>query len=145
MHWDYGKLLAEDLQQYDAAAAEYRVVLNLLPHSYTGHNSLASVLRGKGDMRAAIAEYETTLAMKPTAGETHYYLGWCLMKEGQEDAGMNHYRKAIRYAPDCVPAYLGLGEWLFKKGELKKALDVCQAGLAVAQRVRCSIPMPACC
>lgn len=134
LHWDYGKLLAENLQQYEPAAAEYRIVLTLLPHSYTGHNSLGSVLRAKGDLRAAIAEYETTLAMKPTAGDTHYYLGWCLVKDGKEDAGASHYRKAIRYAPDCVPAYLGLGELLFKKGELKEALEVCQAGLAVAPR-----------
>ena len=134
LHWDYGKLLAEDLQQYDPATAEYRMVLNLLPHSYTGHNALGSVFRAKGDLPAAIAEYETTLAMKPTAGDTHYYLGWCLVKEGNEEAGASHYRQAVRYSPDCVPAYLGLGEMLFKKGQLKEALDVCQAGLAVVPR-----------
>jgi len=134
LHWDYGKLLAEDLQQYDPAAAEYRVVLNLLPHSYTGYNAMGSVLRAKGDLRAAAAEYERVLGMKPTAGDTHYYLGWCLQKQGNVDAGASHYRQAIRFAPDCVPAYLGLGELLFKKGELKEALEVCQAGLAVAPR-----------
>ena len=134
LHWDYGKLLAEDLQQYEPAAAEYRTVLDLLPHSYTGYNALGSVLRAKGDLRGAMAQYETTLAMKPTAGDAHYHLGWCLMKEGKEDAGADHYRGAIRYSPDCVPAYLGLGEMLFKKGQLQESLDVCRAGLAVVPR-----------
>jgi len=134
LHWDYGKLLAEDLRQYDLAEAEYRTVLDLLPHSYTGYNALGSVLRAKGDLRAAVAQYETTLAMKPTAGDAHYHLGWCLTKEGQEDAGAEHYRKAIRYSPDCVPAYLGLGEMLFKKDRLEESLDVCRAGLAVVPR-----------
>ena len=131
LHWDYGKLLAEDLQQYEPAAAEYRTVLNLLPHSYTGYNSLASVLRAKGDLRSAAAEYETVLRMKPNAGDAHYYLGWCLQKQGKEGAAESHYRKAIRFTPDCVPAYLGLGEMLFKRGQLKEALEVCQAGVAV--------------
>lgn len=134
LHWDYGKLLVEDLQQYDAAAAEYRTVLGLLPHSYTVYNALGSVLRAKGDLRGAVAQYETTLAMKPAAGDTHYYLGWCLMKEGQTDAGAKHYGQAIRYSPDCVPAYLGLAELLFSKKQWKESLDVCQAGLAVVPR-----------
>jgi tetratricopeptide (TPR) repeat protein len=134
LHWDYGKLLAEDLEQYEAAAAEYRTVLNLLPHSYTGYNSLGSVLRAKGDLRGAEAEYEKVLRMKPTAGDAHYHLGWCLQKQGKEDVAASHYRKAIRFTPDCVPAYLGLGEMLFKRGELKEALEVCQAGVAVAPK-----------
>jgi tetratricopeptide (TPR) repeat protein len=134
LHWDYGKLLAEDLEQYDAAAAEYRIVQRLLPHSYTGYNSLGSVLRAKGDLPSAVAEYEKVLRMKPMAGDTHYYLGWCLQKKGDMDAAASHYRKAIRFTPECVPAYLSLGEMLFKRGELKEALEVCQAGLAVAPK-----------
>jgi len=134
LHWDYGKLLAEDLEQYETAAAEYRIVLNLLPHSYTGYNSLGSVLRAKGDLRGAAAEYEKVLRMKPTAGDTHYHLAWCLQKQGKEDVAASHYRKAIRFTPDCIPAYLSLGEMLFKRGQLKEALDVCQAGVAVAPK-----------
>ena len=134
LHWDYGKLLAEDLEQYEPAAGEYRTVLNLLPHSYTGYNSLGSVLRAKGDLRGAVAEYEKVLDLKPTAGDTHYHLAWCLQKQGKEDVAASHYRKAIRFTPDCVPAYLGLGEMLFKKGQLKEALEVCQAGVAVAPK-----------
>lgn len=134
LHWDYGKLLAEDLEQYDAAATEYRIVENLLPHSYTGYNSLGSVLRAKGDLSGAMAEYEKVLRMKPRAGETHYYLGWCLQKKGDLDAAASHYRKAIHFTPDCVPAYLSLGEMLFKRGQLKEALEICQAGVAVAPR-----------
>jgi tetratricopeptide (TPR) repeat protein len=134
LHWDYGKLLAEDLKQYEPAVNEYRTVVDLLPHSYTGYNSLGSVLRAKGDLRAAVAEYEKVLDLKPTAGETHYHLGWCRQQQGKEDMAMSHYRQAIRFTPDCVPAYLSLGEMLFKKDRLNEALDVCRAGLAVVPR-----------
>ncbi len=132
LHWDYGKLLAEDLQQYEPAAAEYRTVLTLLPHSYTGYNSLASVLRAQGALRDASAQYEHVLRIKPNAGDAHYHLAWCLQKQGKEDEGASHYRQAILFTPDCVPAYLSLGEMLFKRGELKEALKVCRAGVAVA-------------
>ncbi len=134
LHWDYGKLLAEDLAQYDQAVDEYRTVLNLLPHSYTGYNSLGAVLRAKQDLRAAVAEYEKVLDLKPMAGGTHNDLAWCLQKQGKEDMAENHYRKAIRFAPDCVPAYLGLGEMLFKKGQLEEALKICRAGVAAAPK-----------
>jgi tetratricopeptide (TPR) repeat protein len=134
LHWDYGKLLAEDLEQYEPAADEYRTVLNLLPHSYTGYNSLGAVLRAKGDLHSAAAEYEKVLRMKPNAGDTHYHLAWCLQKQGQEDLAASHYRKAIRFTPDCVPAYLGLGEMLFKSGQLEEALEVCRAGIAAVPK-----------
>ncbi len=132
LHWDYGQLLAEDLKQYEAAAAQYRIVQQLLPHSHMGHDALASVLRAKGDLSGAIAEYGKELAIKPTAGSAHYYTGWCHQQQGRTDVAMDHYRKAIRFEPDCVPAYLSLGELLFKAGQLDQALAVCRDGLTVA-------------
>lgn len=132
LHWDYGKLLAEDLKQYDAAASQYRLVQSLLPHSYTGYDALGSVLRGKGDLRGAVSEYEKVLAMKPSAGGPHYYLGWCYQEQGKTEQAVGHYRKAIRLSPYVIPAYINLGELLFKRGELEEAARVCRAGLAVA-------------
>lgn len=132
LHWDYGKLLAEDLKEYDAAATRYRIVQDLLPHSHMGHDALASVLRAKGDFAGAIAEYQKVLAIKPTAGEAHYYLGWCYQKQGKADAAVSYYRKAIRFSPDCIPAYLSLGEEFFRQGRLKEAAEVCRAGLVIA-------------
>jgi tetratricopeptide (TPR) repeat protein len=132
LYWDYGKLLAEDLKQYDAAATQYRTVQSLLPHSYTGHDALASVFRGKGDLRDAVAEYRKVVAMRPTAGRPHYYLGWCYQKQGRTELAASHYRKAIRLSPNVVSAYINLGELLFKQGQLDEAARVCRAGLAVA-------------
>ena len=117
LRWDYGKLLAEDLKQYDAAAAEYRIVQQYLPHSYIGHDALAAVLRVKGDLAGAISEYAKELAIKPTAGAAYYHLGWCHNKQGKTDLAADCYRKAIRFEPDYVPAYLDLGELLFKSGQ----------------------------
>jgi tetratricopeptide (TPR) repeat protein len=144
LRWDYGKLLAEDLKQYDAAAAQFQTVQDFLPHSYTGHDALAAVRRAQGDLSNAISEYEAVLAIKPTFGQARYYLGWCHQKQGRVDVALAHYRQAIRYAPDYVPAYLSLGEQLFRRGELGVAIDVCRAGLAVVPDhplLRCNLGM----
>lgn len=141
---DYGKLLAEDLKEYDAAAAQFQIVQDLLPHSYTGHDALAAVRRAQGHLSNAISEYEAVLAIKPTFGQAHYYLGWCHQKQGRADIALAHYRRAIRYAPDYVPAYLSLGEQLFRQGELGEAMEVCRAGLAVVPNhslLRCNLGM----
>jgi len=131
LRWDYGKLLAEDLKQYDAAAAEYRIVQQYLPHSYIGHDALAAVLRVKGDLAGAISEYAKELAIKPTAGAAYYHLGWCHSKQGRADLAADCYRKAIRFEPDYVPAYLDLGELLFKSGQFQEAAQVCREGIAM--------------
>jgi tetratricopeptide (TPR) repeat protein len=132
LRWDYGQLLAEDLKQYDAALEQYRIVQQLLPHSHMPHDSLASVLRTKGDLAGAIAEYEKLLAIKPTSGSAYYYLGWCHNKLGRTDLAADRFRKAIQCEPDRVPAYLDLAELLFKSKKLPEAEKICREGLAVA-------------
>ncbi|MBN2131912.1 MAG: tetratricopeptide repeat protein [Sedimentisphaerales bacterium] len=132
LRWDYGKLLAEDLKEYDAAAAQYRIVQGWLPHSHMGHDALASVLLAQGELDGAIAECRKALAIKPTSGAVYYHLGWCYQKQGKPDAAIPQYRQAIRFAPNSTSAYLNLGELLFRKGAFAEAAEVCRAGLAVA-------------
>lgn len=132
LRWDYGQMLAEDLKQYDASLEQYRIVQKLLPHSHMPHDSLASVLRTKGDLTGAIAEYEQLLAIKPTSGSACHYLGWCHNKLGRTDLAEPLFRKAIRLEPDNMSAYLDLAELCFKAKRLADAEKVCRDGLAVA-------------
>ncbi|OHB65645.1 MAG: hypothetical protein A2Y77_16480 [Planctomycetes bacterium RBG_13_62_9] len=131
LRWDYGKLLAEDLKQYDAAAAQYRIVQQHLPHSYMGHDALASVLRAQNDFEGAVAEYKKELAVKPTSGAAYYHLGSCHRKLGRTDLAADCYRKAIRFSPDLVPAYVDLAESLRDRKQLQEAAQLCRQGLAV--------------
>ncbi len=131
LRWDYGKLLAEDLKQYDAAAAQYRIVQQSVPHSYIGHDALASVLLAKSDFEGAIAEYKKELAIKPTAGAAYYHLGSCYRKQSKTDLAMECFRKAILLEPERVPAYVDLAELLLNGGKLEEAAQVCRQGLAV--------------
>jgi tetratricopeptide (TPR) repeat protein len=132
LRWDYGKLLAEDLKQYEASAAQYEIVQQFVPHAYIAHDALAAVLRARNALDAAIAEYRKVLAIKPTSGTAYYYLGWCYNKQGRTEAAAVQFRKAIRFEPTCVPAYLDLGESLFQQGQLAEAIEVCRRGMAMA-------------
>ncbi|MCL5280106.1 MAG: tetratricopeptide repeat protein, partial [Planctomycetes bacterium] len=131
LRWDYGKLLAEDLKQYEAAAAQYRIVQQSVPHSYIGHDALASVLQARGDFEGAVAESKKELAIKPTAGAAYYRLGSCYRKQGKTDLARDCFRNAIRCEPDRVPAYVDLAELLLNGGKLEEAVQVCRQGLAV--------------
>jgi tetratricopeptide (TPR) repeat protein len=132
LRWDYGKLLAEDLRQYDAAVTQYEQVLRFLAHSYIAHDALAAVLRAKGDLARAITEYQRTLAIKPTCGRACYMLGRCYQAQGQTPLAAEQYRRAMRFDPPDTAAYLQLGELLFQEGKLPEAEQVCRRGLALA-------------
>jgi tetratricopeptide (TPR) repeat protein len=130
LRWDYGKMLAEDLKQYDASVAQYRIVQQFVPHAYIAHDALAAVLRAQGNLDAAVAEYRRVLAIKPTSGSACYHVAWCYRKQGKPEA-VAWYRRAIRLEPTYAPAYLDLGELLFRQGQLEESLKVCRQGLAV--------------
>jgi tetratricopeptide (TPR) repeat protein len=129
LRWDYGKLLAENLKQYDAAAVQYRIVQQRLPHSYISHDALGSVLQAQGNFPGAIAEYQRELAIKPTSGSAHYHLGFCYRKLGRTDPAADCFRRAIRFQPDRVPAYVDLAELLMQGGRFAEAAQVCRQGL----------------
>jgi len=129
LHWKYGKLLAEDLKNYKAAAEQYRLVQDFLPHSYTGYNALGSVLRGLGDLDAAIAQYRKAVRIKPTCGDAHYYLGLAYQKQGRFGKAIEHYSKAARLQPDYVPAYNNLAEILLRQDKVDEAIGICRKGL----------------
>jgi tetratricopeptide (TPR) repeat protein len=132
LRWDYGKLLAEDLKQYDAAVTQYEQVLRFLAHSYIAHDALAAVLRVKGDLARAITEYQRALAIKPTCGRSCYWLGRCYQMRGETQLAAEQYRRAIRFEPPDPAAYLQLGELLFQEKKLPEAEQVCRKGLVVA-------------
>jgi len=132
LHYKYGKLLAEDFKDYQSAAQQYRLVQRYFPHSYTGYNAMASVLRGLKDYDGAIAQYLESIRRKPTHSEAHYYLGLLYQKRGQFDKAEEYYSKAMRLQPNGVSAYNNLGEILLKQGRVDEAMKVCRKGLLYA-------------
>ena len=125
----YGKLLAEDLKDYQTAAEQYRLVLKCLPHSYLGHTALGAVSRVLGDLDEVVAQYGEAIRIKPTSGDAHYYLAWAYQKRGRIDRAVEYYSRTIRLQPDRVPAYNNLAEILYKQGKVEQAVEICRRGL----------------
>ncbi len=129
LHYKYGKLLAEDLKEYQAAAQEYRLVQDLLPHSWVGYNALGSVLYAEGDINGAIQEFEKAIRTKPTCSYAHYDLGRSYRRKGNTDKAIEHYSEAVRYEPDCVPAYNNWAEIMAQEGKVDEAIEILRRGL----------------
>jgi tetratricopeptide (TPR) repeat protein len=129
LHWKYGKLLAEDLKDYKSAVEQYRLVQNLLPHSYLGYNALGSVLCALWDLDGAIGQHLKAIRIRPTCSDAHYHLGWAYEEKGQINKAIRHYAQSARWRRDHVPAYNNLAEILTKQGRIDKAIEVCREGL----------------
>jgi tetratricopeptide (TPR) repeat protein len=129
LRWKYGRLLAEDLKDYKAAAEQFKLVQSSIPHSYVMYNALGSVLQAAGDLDAAIAHYLTAIRIKPTCGDAHYYLGLTYQKLGKTKKAKKHYSKATRFWPDCIAAYNNLADILYRQGKIDKAVETCRKGL----------------
>ena len=129
LHWKYGKLLAEDLKDYNSAAEQYRLVQGLIPHSYLGYNALGSVLGALWDLDGAIDQHLKAIRIRPTCSDAHYHLGWAYEKKGETNKAIRHYAESARWQRERVPAYNNLAEILAKQGRLDKAIEVCRQGL----------------
>jgi tetratricopeptide (TPR) repeat protein len=132
LHYKYGRLLAEDLKDYKAAAKEYRSVQTLLPHCHLGYDALGSVLRGLGDLDAAVSQYLKAIQIRPTSADPHYYVGWVYQKQGNTDKAVEYYSKTVQLRPDYVPAYNNLAEILNAQGKIDEAVQICRRGLHFA-------------
>ena len=132
LHYKYGRLLAEDLKDYQAAANEYRSVQTLMPHCHLAYDALGSVLRGLGDLDAAVAQYLRAIQIRPTSADPHYYVGWVYQKQGNTDKAVEYYSKTVQLQPDYVPAYNNLAEILNRQGKIDEAVRICRRGLRFA-------------
>jgi len=118
-HYKYGKLLAEDLKDYGAAAEQYRLVQSYFPHSYMGYNALGSVFRGLGDLDRAIDQFLKAIQIKPTCVEAHYYLAWVYRRQGRADKAIEYYAKTLRIMPKHARAHFNWGLTLQEQGKLE--------------------------
>lgn len=109
LHYKYGKLLTEDLKDYQAAAEQYRLVQDFFPHSYTGYNALGSVLRGMGDLDGAIDQYLKTIKINPICAEAYHYLGWAYQQQGKADEAVKYYSQSLRIMPTNANVHFSLG------------------------------------
>jgi len=128
LHWKYGRLLLEDLEDYRSAAEQFNLVLEYLDY-YMVHGNLSIVFEKLGDLNSAFDHTIRAVQIKPTCADAHYNLALIYQMQGQIDKAIEHYSKAIRLAPDCLPAYDKLGTILHKQGRIDKAVEIYRRGI----------------
>ncbi len=131
LRWKYGRILAEDLKDYKAAAEQFQFIQISIPHSYVMYNALGSVFRATGNFNNAVDYYLTAIRIKPTCGEAHYFLGWIYQKQNRIKLAEKHYAKAIKFWPDYVAAYNSLADVFYRQGKINEAVEICRKGLVL--------------
>jgi len=132
LRWRYALLLSDKMRQYEAAAEQFRLILQDWPHSYRAHTSQGLLLAKLGAFDPAIAEYLKAIKIKPTCANTHYYLGLAYQVQGQFDKAVKYYFITVRLQPNFTKAYDRLGGVLFQQGKLNEAIQAYRKGLLFA-------------
>jgi tetratricopeptide (TPR) repeat protein len=117
----------ESLAHYDAAKAEYELVLKQEPTLPGVHYRLGMVtLNGSSRTPESLAEaaraFEQELALSPRSPVAEYELGEINREQGNYDAAIGHFSRAVLLQPDFVEAHLGLGRTLIKVGKSEQAV-----------------------
>lgn len=132
LHERYAVFLSEGLKDDLAAVEQYRLVSELLPHSYRPHLALATLLGRQGHFDEGIDHALKTLRIKPNCAYAYHYLGSVHQEQGQIDEAIKCYSTAVRLQPDYIEAYNNLGGMLAQQGNLDKAVETCRKGLLFA-------------
>jgi tetratricopeptide (TPR) repeat protein len=128
LRWKYGELL-EDLGNYDAAARQYRLVLDYMPYHFEAYAKLGLLFGKGGDLDEAIAHNLEAIRIYPIFAEAYFNLGFAYHLQRKYDKAVEHYSKAIRLKPDQAQAYNNLGLVLFQQGKVDEAMETYHNGL----------------
>jgi len=128
LHWKYGQLL-EDLDKSNAAAGQYRLVLDSMPHHYEAFAVLGLLCGKSGDLDAAINYNLESVRIYPTFAESHFNLGFAYHLKKDYDKAVEHYSRTVQLVPDRAEAHNNLGLVLFQQGKVDKAIRAYRNGL----------------
>jgi predicted O-linked N-acetylglucosamine transferase (SPINDLY family) len=121
LHTNLGNEL-KNLGRLDAAAASYRLALEINPNFAIAHYNLAVVLSDLGKSDDAIAQYRRALEIQPEFAEAHGNLGNVLKDLGRLEDAVTSYRRALEIQPSFAEAHYNLGNALNDLGRSADAV-----------------------
>jgi tetratricopeptide (TPR) repeat protein len=128
LHWKYGELL-EDMGNHNAAARQYRLVLDYMPYRFEAYAKLGLFFGKERDLDEAVAHNLEAIRIYPFFADAHFNLGLAYHVQGRIDKAVEHYSKAIRIQPDQAQAYNNLGLLLYRQGKVDEAMETYRNGL----------------
>jgi protein O-mannosyl-transferase len=120
-----------DKGQFDAAIAQYRKTLDILPSFEHACNNLGIALLQKGQVDEAMAQYQKTLQLNPRYVKAYNNLGNALLQKGQVEAAIAQFQKALELKARSEETYNCLGDALLQKGQLDEAISKYREALRI--------------
>ncbi|HKT33310.1 MAG TPA: tetratricopeptide repeat protein [Nitrospira sp.] len=120
-HRKRGVLLTQE-KNYDAALAEFRLALKIMPGLDRAHLGLGAALQGQGHIEEAIAEYRLFLDRHPNDPDGQNNLGSALQQKGDLAGAITAYRAALEAQPDDALAHYNFATALSANGQTDEAL-----------------------
>lgn len=117
-------------QQWDAALAEYKSVLDTQPDSAQAYFQIGWIYNEQKKFDSAVRWLKQGVAKHPEDGGLQDELGFACYKLGSADAAVQAYTAASRVAPASASAWKGLGDTLFELRHNSKAAAAAYAHAA---------------
>jgi tetratricopeptide (TPR) repeat protein len=113
--------LLQDFTQTREAEAQWRKVIQLLPHSEQGWFGLANLLDSDGRDAEAVVAFREALRRRPNSIEARNGLGLALAGLGRFAEAVSEYERTLRLKPDFVEARVNLGQTFAQQGRFAEA------------------------
>jgi Tfp pilus assembly protein PilF len=103
--WDLDRLgyLLKQTRQFEAAAEQYRFLLQYQPENADLHNNYGNVLMDQHRLDEAIAEYNLALRYNPELSSAHYNIGLCLWQQKKFGGAIEEFHRALELNPGEPP------------------------------------------
>ncbi len=119
---------------YEAAIAEYRRLLELEPDDPVANNNLAyNLLRTGGDPAEALSAAERALTQLPNDAHVLHTLGVAQLRAGQLDEAKQSFAKALERRPGDPDLLFDYGKVLIERGEDEQGIQFVKSALSSTQ------------
>ncbi len=108
-------------QDYQAALAEYRKVVELSPHNAEVYSNMGVIHNQLGEFDQAVAVLQKALLIDPGYSKAHNNLGLAYYRSGQPEQALRHLQRAVELEPGNLEGYTNLGLVYRKLGRTGEA------------------------
>lgn len=129
LHYKYAGFLSEGMKDPAAAAEQFRVVVQCVPHYFKAHAALGIELLCLGRYEESIRHNLKAVELMPTYGVAYNNLGTAYVRLNELEKAKASFGRAVHWSGRNLPAYNGLIDILVHEGNLEDAVTVCRRAL----------------
>ncbi|MEE9170111.1 MAG: tetratricopeptide repeat protein, partial [bacterium] len=108
-------------RELDKAIENYKILVQLYPDSFTGHNNLAFIYQFTRQYEEALEHLQELARLSPNTWYVHHSMGLNYGGLGEVDSAVEHFSKALEVSPKQYWSNVGLGMAYTANGEFEEA------------------------